>query len=349
MGIYSLSLSCTRFTALANLDFDSPWDPDKHDAQMAALYDVNIDLGDLEKPGWDDDINVDDIVPSQSKPPKEELKKLKKKDKKKRKKEEDRWEEDGVAVDAMDVDAEDGGWEEDEDEDEDEDEEWDGTEEMRKRKVEKYMDEVANRLGFNDIVRLGPLLFHRMSSSSHYGTQTAHMPTRFHYIQTAPEDCGLTPAEILLATDAELNAYAGLKKIAPYRNSGKSGKGKSWDPKRNERLQEFREKLRLRLGDGEGDWTIGGVSNRRRAGGSEGSGEKKKRLGKKERAKMKASAGEDVGEAAQMDQILSMKRKLESPPTKDQDVEVPTTVEGISRENGAPRKKRRRQHKEGAR
>lgn len=174
------------------------------------------------------------------------------------------------------------------------------------------------------------------------------MPTRFHYIQTVPEDYGLTPADILLATDAELNAYAGLKKIAPYRNSGKSGKGKSWDPNRSERLKEFREKLRLRVGDGEGDWSIGGVSNRRRAGGSEGGGERKKRLGKKERAKMKASAAEDTGEAAQMDQVLSKKRNLESPTTNGQDVEVPTTVEETGQENGAPKKKRRRQHKKGA-
>ena len=155
--IYSLSLSRTRFTALANLDFDSPWDPDRHDAQMAALYGADIDLGDLEKPAWDDDINVDDIVPSESKSSKEELQKLKKKDKKKKKKEEDRLEEDGIDVNAMDADAEEAGWELAEDE------EWDGTEEMRKRKVEKYMDEVVNRLGFNDIVRLTPLLFHRVS------------------------------------------------------------------------------------------------------------------------------------------------------------------------------------------
>ncbi|KAL4071268.1 hypothetical protein V8B97DRAFT_2104210 [Scleroderma yunnanense] len=162
------------------------------------------------------------------------------------------------------------------------------------------------------------------------------MPTRFHYTQTVPEDFALTPAEILLATDAELNAYVGLKKIAPYRLSGK---GKSWDSKRNERLKEFREKLRARIGGGEGDWVIGGSSDRRRAdGGSEG-GEKKKRLGKKERAKMKASGEEnkEVGESMQKD---TKKRKRDSHPAGDQDVEVPTAT---------VKKKRRRQHKKGAR
>ena len=47
--------------------------------------------------------------------------------------------------------------------------------------------------------------------------QTSHMPTRFHYTSVASENYGLAPAEILLATDAELNSYVGLKKMAPYR------------------------------------------------------------------------------------------------------------------------------------
>lgn len=280
---------------------------------MTTLYSAETDFGDLEKPTWDDDIDIDDIEPSKSESSRDELKKVKKKEKKKKKKQEDHWEEDGVDVDAMDANAQEGGWEVAENG------EWDGTEEMRKRKVDEYMDEVVNRLGFNDIVRLS-LVFHR--KFSHYRLQTAHMPTRFHYTQTTAEDYGLKPAEILLADDTELNEYVGLKRLAPYRHSGKSGKGKPWDAKRNERLKEFREKLRLRVGNGEGDWSVGGVSNRRRAG--EDGGEKKKRLGKKERAKMKTSVDEDVTEG-------SKKRKSDSPAPEE-----------------ARKKKRRRHHKKAA-
>lgn len=41
--------------------------------------------------------------------------------------------------------------------------------------------------------------------------------TRFKYAKTAPQDYGLTAEEILLADDAELNKYIGLKALAPYR------------------------------------------------------------------------------------------------------------------------------------
>ncbi|GAA5800081.1 KRI1-like family C-terminal-domain-containing protein [Helicostylum pulchrum] len=39
--------------------------------------------------------------------------------------------------------------------------------------------------------------------------------TRFKYTKTEPEDYGLTPEEILLADDAELNKYIGIKSLAP--------------------------------------------------------------------------------------------------------------------------------------
>lgn len=62
---------------------------------------------------------------------------------------------------------------------------------------------------------------------------------RFHYQKVEPTDFGLTPAEILLATDAELNAVASLKRLATYRTTD-SGK-------RNRRaMQELRDRLRRR-------------------------------------------------------------------------------------------------------
>ncbi|RCH90392.1 hypothetical protein CU098_000018, partial [Rhizopus stolonifer] len=45
--------------------------------------------------------------------------------------------------------------------------------------------------------------------------------TRFKYAKTEKEDYGLTPEEILLADDAELNKYIGLKALAPYRPENK--------------------------------------------------------------------------------------------------------------------------------
>lgn len=94
---------------------------------------------DIEKPQWDDDIDIGDIAVDDSFGPSTSKAQEKKKKKKKR----DEAIDDGVDVDVMDADAP---------VDQDE-EEWDGTEEMRKRKVQEYMDEVYG-MDFNDMVRI---------------------------------------------------------------------------------------------------------------------------------------------------------------------------------------------------
>ena len=105
-----------------------------------------VDDDDAEKPNWDDDIDIDDIDPPTKTKSKAELKKKNKKEKKKNKKAEDV----GVDVDEMDADLDAGAdWD-----DWDDGEEWKGTEEERKRKVDAYMDEVVNNLGFSGIVGL---------------------------------------------------------------------------------------------------------------------------------------------------------------------------------------------------
>ncbi|KAG0708658.1 KRI1-like family C-terminal-domain-containing protein [Suillus ampliporus] len=191
-----------------------------------------------EKPVWDDDVNIDDIIPP-SQPAESSSSSNKKKKKKKKKKDEDN--DEGVDIDAMDADVV---------RTYNDEEEWDGTEEMRKHKLDEYMDEVYG-LEFNDMV--------------------AGMPTRFKYATTAPQTFALTPAEVLMATDQELNEYVSVKRYAPYR-------AEKWDHNRGERLKEFREKLKERVG-------ATGTSHR----GEDAA--PKKRLGKKERQKMKAATG----------------------------------------------------------
>lgn len=124
--------------ALQELDLDGDWDPDMHDKQMADIYaqDEDYPAAEEEKPQWNDDIDIADIVPDHV----EETDRKKKKKKKKVTGTRDG--EGGVDVEDMDVDvyrAED-------------EEEWDGTEEMRKRKLDEYMDELYG-MEFNDMVR----------------------------------------------------------------------------------------------------------------------------------------------------------------------------------------------------
>ncbi|KAF1983977.1 hypothetical protein K402DRAFT_406437 [Aulographum hederae CBS 113979] len=46
-------------------------------------------------------------------------------------------------------------------------------------------------------------------------------PTHFPYRQTSPESFGLSPSEILAATDAQLNQFVGVKFLASFRDPGK--------------------------------------------------------------------------------------------------------------------------------
>lgn len=132
-------------TALQELDLDGDWDPDAHDRQMRELYEREADVDaavDDEKPTWDDDIDITDIAP-----PSEneddgpaEASSSKKKKKKKKKEGKDDVDMGGVDIDEMDAEVERA-----------EEQEWDGSEEMCKRALEKYMDELYE-LEFNDIV-----------------------------------------------------------------------------------------------------------------------------------------------------------------------------------------------------
>ncbi|KAK0210500.1 Krr1-domain-containing protein [Desarmillaria ectypa] len=220
--------------ALEVLDLDADWDPDAHDAQMEELYGAEEQVENVEKPVWDGDIDIGDIVVS------DDEQKSKKKKKKKKKKDVEKEDTGGVNVDAMDADVE------------HEDEEWDGTEEMRKKKLDEYMNELYE-LDFNDMV--------------------GGMPTRFKYTSVPAQNFALTAAEILMATDAELNEYMGVKKYAPYR------KDNVWDSKRGEKLKELKNKIAARSGT-----SAATLDTEKPA---------KKRKGKKERMRSKAGTATD--------------------------------------------------------
>ncbi|KAL0955705.1 hypothetical protein HGRIS_001925 [Hohenbuehelia grisea] len=295
-----------RDTALQELDLEGDWDPDAHDRQMSGIYggdDPDAEV-DTEKPSWDDDIDIgdipmedfDDLRPSTSG-------KEKKKKKKKGKKAEET--EDGVDMDAMDADVE-----------RDDDEEWDGTEEMRKRRLDEYMDEVYG-LDINGMV--------------------GDMATRFKYVPVQSQNFALTPAEILMATDTELNEFMSIKRYAPYRTDAKK-----WDSKRNDRLKELKRKIAERMGRAPEDSFVqdGGWS-----GGANRASEQpvKKRKGKKERMKLKAAAEpEEATQPAQADaeepSEKNSKRKREEDGAEGAEE---ATADGA--EPGS--KKRKRRHK----
>jgi protein KRI1 len=115
------------------------------------------------------------------------------------------------------------------------------------------------------------------------------MPTHFRYAPVANTTFGLTPAEILLADDKDLNEYVGLKKLAPYRKQRDT-----WDAKRQARLREFKNKVSAQLEEAGADvFTLEHlVDGERRA---------KKRKGRKERMREKDARVPDEVETKAMD------------------------------------------------
>lgn len=108
----------------------------------------------------------------------------------------------------------------------------------------------------------------------------------------------MTPAEILLATDAELNAYESLRKLAPYRRPGEK------EGRNRKKLKELRKVLqRRRWGEEvapEDEYTFKDYSaaSKRKHDGTEADGQpkaKEKRLGKKQRQKLKARENAGAG------------------------------------------------------
>ncbi|OCF34319.1 hypothetical protein I316_03833 [Kwoniella heveanensis BCC8398] len=122
------------------------------------------------------------------------------------------------------------------------------------------------------------------------------LPTRFKYTQTAPTAYGLSPVEILLATDEELNKIFSVKTIAPYRKGGIGMQGKGL----GKRVRELKEDLKKRRWGQEVHQSNGnnnayaGAQKRKHGeqegGESHGEGRKGKRAGKKERQRLKAQA-----------------------------------------------------------
>lgn len=144
------------------IDLDAPWDPEAHDKQMQNLYALNGEDDDAEyeadgeKPMWGEDVDIGNLEPPST------SKAEKKKKKKKKKGAED--DDEGVDIDAMDADALPANGD---------DEEWDGTEEMRKRKLNEWMDEVYG-LDFNDLASFASASWTYLTDCLDAGWRSAH-------------------------------------------------------------------------------------------------------------------------------------------------------------------------------
>lgn len=125
-----------------------------------------------------------------------------------------------------------------------------------------------------------------------------HSGATFRYREVTPESFQLTPTDILFAGDKQLNTYAGLKKLASYRDDDKKLKDrKRYAKNKGFKLREWRKEV---FGKSEINWE-------ELNGG--GKAEKSAKKGKKEKSdKPKADDGDDKG-AASVEKKKKRRRK----------------------------------------
>jgi protein KRI1 len=159
------------------------------------------------------------------------------------------------------------------------------------------------------------------------------MPTHFRYVPVAQTPYGLSASEILLADDKDLNEYLGLKKLAPYRKQRDT-----WDAKRGERLREFKKKVSGRLEET-------GANGATMEHLLDGEHKAKKRKGKKERMRDKATQGAEGTEVVQeVETETTDSPNKGNKRAKEQNEDVGEGM-GITATSEPVKKKRRRQKK----
>ncbi|GAA5994929.1 KRI1 family protein [Rhodotorula paludigena] len=217
---------------LEEIDLEGEWDEAKHEEAMRKVYgDEYEGLEDDDfKPTWDDDIDITDIVGPEDASDDDEgaapvastsalpmdvdeeaeeeeasPKKSKKDKKKERKEKKAKRDEEGLPTDLLETVKASGDAE-------------------QAQLVDRLVDEYYG-LDYED--------------------QVGDLKTRFRYAKVAPSSFNLTAEEILLATDAELNAFMSLKKLAPYRQDSAAWQAKQ-QQKQRKKLKELRDTLRQR-------------------------------------------------------------------------------------------------------
>lgn len=215
---------------------EAEWSDDQWDAEMAKRFgesyyeekDAGSDSEDgsskskkkkVKKPKFDDDIDIKDLIPDFKDNDEERPDITLSSD-----------EEDEPAGDEMDVDEEDADSK--------------PSKSSKKRKQERAEAKSAAR-------RDRRLIENLVDSNLEYEAALAakpKAPTRFRYRETSPTTFGLTARDILLADDAQLNEFAGLKKLAAFRDPDKKKKDKKHLSKKA-RLRQWRQET---FGDADG-------------------------------------------------------------------------------------------------
>ncbi|KUI64828.1 Protein kri1 [Cytospora mali] len=172
-----------------------------------------------KKPKWDDDIDIKDIIPDF---------------------------EDEEAKPAISLTDDEAGNDEDE-----EDEEDHPSKKRKTTKDHKAERQAAKRASRQERSKIEALVEHQMelddptvlATSTKNKKPAGAAAASFRYRETSPQSFGLTPRDILLApSDTALNEFAGLKKLATFRDKEKKKKDRKRLGKKA-RLREWRREV----------------------------------------------------------------------------------------------------------
>ena len=204
------------YYAMQDADFKAEEEEDDEDA-------ADDKKKHAKKPKWDDDIDIKDIVPD--------------------------FEEEEEAAPAITLSDEEAGEpaeEEAEEEDEDEDEDENAASKKRKTKDLKRERLAKQKQARQERAKLEALVDSKLQLTNHDLLSKASASSSslaadglapFRYRETSPQTFGMTARDILLApSDQALNEFAGLKKLATFRDEEKKRKDK----------KKFGKKARLR-------------------------------------------------------------------------------------------------------
>lgn len=179
-----------------------------------------------KKPKWDDDIDIKDIIPD--------------------------FEDEEEKPDISLADIEDGDEAADDGEDQlDDDDEERPSKKRKTTKEHKAERQASKQAARKERSKIEALVEHQMEledptvlalskkNKKAAGAETAG----FRYRETSPQSFGLTPRDILLApSDAALNEFAGLKKLATWRHPDKKKKDRK-NLGKKARLREWRREV----------------------------------------------------------------------------------------------------------
>ena len=253
----------------------------------------------LKKPEWDDDIDIGDIVPDFNEEEERQHGRIALTD-------------DEAEAEAAEDDAEGGVI-------------LPTSTSPTSSKVKKTAK--ADRNAAKRAARLDRAALQSIIASKPTEETTAPGPAPFRYRATSPTSFNLTPLDILMASDSQLNSFAGLKKLAAFRD----------DKKKSQDRKKFSKKARLR------EWRKDTFGDERGVDGKDGAWEEW--LGKaREGVVDVVEVDEDEQRGGFGREKRSKGEKRRRDERKDEKTSAPAAMVAGT-ENGAEKKKRRKKRK----